>query len=223
MGVKLYGIPPSAPFRIAYMACEVLGIDFEVIPINPREGQTKTPEYLKINPQHTIPTVVDGDFVVTESRAALTYLACTYDKSGKLCPNDTKARAKIDQLLYFDMGTYYKALVECCAPVIFGGEKQVNANKLERLNEAINWVNEMVGPTGYVAGTDHMTVADISFVATTATLLATQVAPVPPQVTAWFEKCKLQIPNYEKACGEGAETFGNLFRVKVQKLPHISL
>ena len=47
--LKIYGIPPSAPCRVVYLTCHVLGLDYEVIPMDPRIGQTKEPEFLKVN------------------------------------------------------------------------------------------------------------------------------------------------------------------------------
>ena len=38
--------------------------------------------------------------------------------------------------------------------------------KQERFKEVMGWVNDFIKPTGYVAGTDHLTVADIAFLAT---------------------------------------------------------
>ena len=69
----------------------------------------------QINPQHTIPTLVDGDFIMTESRAAAIYLVSKYggEKKEKLYPGDLLSRANVDQRLFFDMGTFYKAFGDC--------------------------------------------------------------------------------------------------------------
>ncbi len=66
-----------------------------------------------MNPQHNIPTLKDGDFVMNESRAAAAYLVAKYGKDDSLYPKDVKVRAVIDQRLYFDMGTFYKAFGDC--------------------------------------------------------------------------------------------------------------
>ena len=36
----------------------------------------------------------------------------------------------------------------------------------ERFKEVMGWVNDFIKPTGFVGGTDHLTVADIAFLAT---------------------------------------------------------
>ena len=63
-----------------------------------------------MNPSHTIPTMKDGDFVLTQSRAMVTYLATKYGNDGcMLYPAAVETRAKIDDCLYFDATSFYDA------------------------------------------------------------------------------------------------------------------
>ena len=41
-------------------------------------GDHMKPEFLAMNPQHNIPTVKDGEFIMNESRAAAAYLVNKY-------------------------------------------------------------------------------------------------------------------------------------------------
>jgi glutathione S-transferase len=69
----------------------------------------------QLNPHHNVPTLVDGDFVTNESRPAAAYLINKYggDKKSELYPESPVERARVDQRMYFDMGTFYKAFGEC--------------------------------------------------------------------------------------------------------------
>ncbi len=67
------------------------------------------PLVFQINPQHNIPAIKDGDFCLNESRAIAAYLVNAHGKDDKLYPKCAKARAIVDQRLYFDMGIFYKA------------------------------------------------------------------------------------------------------------------
>ncbi len=66
--------------------------------------------FLQINPMHNIPAVRDGDFIINESRAAAAYLVEKYAKDDKLYPKDPTAKAVVNQRLYFEMGTFFKAV-----------------------------------------------------------------------------------------------------------------
>ncbi|MCT7378035.1 glutathione S-transferase family protein [Chelativorans salis] len=82
---------------------EELGIDYEVHPVNLREDEQKTPEFLKIGPNNKIPVIVDREtgLSLMESGAILWYLAGKY---GRFLPTDTKARMTVLQWLMWQMG-----------------------------------------------------------------------------------------------------------------------
>lgn len=85
---------------------EEMGVDYEAVPIR-LDGEQKSPEYLKLNPNGRIPTLVDepGDgsepLIVFESGAILIYLA---EKSGQFLPTAEPNRSTTMQWLMFQMG-----------------------------------------------------------------------------------------------------------------------
>jgi len=106
--IEVYGMSLSAPCRIVNMTAECLGLDYEFKVVDLMAGEHMKPEFLAMNPQHNIPTMKDGDFVMNESRAIAAYLVNKYGADDKLYPKDAETRARVDQRLYFDMGVFYK-------------------------------------------------------------------------------------------------------------------
>ena len=66
------------------MTAECLGLEYNMIECDLFKGENRTEEYLKLNIQHSIPTIVDGKTVLNESRAAAAYLVNKYGKDDKL-------------------------------------------------------------------------------------------------------------------------------------------
>ena len=88
----------------ASILLEELGVSYTVHRISLSKGDQKAPEYLKLNPNGRIPTIVDreaGDYAVFESGAILMYLA---EKHGRFMPADLKGRYEVVQWLMFQMG-----------------------------------------------------------------------------------------------------------------------
>ncbi|MCT8160069.1 glutathione S-transferase family protein [Pseudoruegeria sp. SHC-113] len=79
-------------------------IDYELRPVDLGKREQKAPDYLALNPNGRIPTIVDrgnGDFAVFESGAILWYLAEKYDR---FLSHDPKERSETLQWLMFQMG-----------------------------------------------------------------------------------------------------------------------
>lgn len=104
MAIDLYYTPLSPPCRSVMMTASALGVRLNLKPINLIAGEHLTPEYLKINPQHSVPAIDDDGFRLNESRAICIYLISRYGKhrATQLYPEDSKRRAIVDQRLYFD-------------------------------------------------------------------------------------------------------------------------
>jgi glutathione S-transferase len=117
--MKLYHTPSSPPSRSVLMAlrCLELDVDVEIVDLVKRENRTV--EFLKINPLGQVPVLVDGDVVVTESRAIMAYLANSRS-SDKFYPSDARKRAIIDSRLYFDATVFFMNIV---AALVRRGEK----------------------------------------------------------------------------------------------------
>ncbi|KAF2346391.1 Glutathione S-transferase N-terminal, partial [Trinorchestia longiramus] len=105
----LYYMPYSAPCRSVLLAAKHVGLELTLKNTDLMKKEHLTPEFIAINPQHTIPTFVEDDFILWESRAIVQYIANTHDKTGLLYPKEPKLRSKIDRLLYFDFGSLYKS------------------------------------------------------------------------------------------------------------------
>jgi GST-like protein len=86
---------------------EEIAMPYEVHPINLGQGDQFKPEYLAINPNNKIPSIIDTDgpggkpLTLFESGAILMYLA---EKAGKLWPADTRQHYAVIQWLMFQMG-----------------------------------------------------------------------------------------------------------------------
>lgn len=72
--MKLYGYFRSSTSYRVRIGLHMKNIPFETIPVNLLKGEQHSPEYHAINPMDGLPTLVDGDFKLTQSLAILNYI-----------------------------------------------------------------------------------------------------------------------------------------------------
>ena len=86
---------------------EECGLPYRVVPVNIGKGEQLAPDFLTISPNNKIPAIVDPDgpggapISVFESGAILQYLG---RKTGCLYPADERARAAVDEWLFWQVG-----------------------------------------------------------------------------------------------------------------------
>ena len=98
--IKVYGFPKTRATRISWML-EELGQDYEFCVVNLLAGEGRSPEFLAINPAGKVPALQDGDFVLLESAAIVTYLGDKFPDQQLVPAAGTRERGSFDQWGYF--------------------------------------------------------------------------------------------------------------------------
>ena len=101
--IDLYTSNTPNGYKVSIML-EELKLPYNVIAVDLLKDEQKNTEYLKLNPNGRIPTIIDKEnwnFVVFDSGAILIYLA---EKTGMLLPKKAKKRSVVLQWLMFQMG-----------------------------------------------------------------------------------------------------------------------
>jgi len=207
--IDFYYLSMSAPCRSVQMVAKAVGVNLNLKHTDIMAGDNRTPEFIKMNVQHTIPTMDDSGFYLNESRAMLQYLVNKYGgDDSSLYPKDPKARAQVDMKLLFDMGTLYAKFGEAYYPAIFGKVAPL-PEKLEKFEEVLDFLEAYLSATKYVAG-DKITIADYAVAATLATIEATghDLGKGRPKTVAYLAKLKEEIDGYQELNQDGADGFG---------------
>jgi glutathione S-transferase len=114
--MKLYGNTNNKSFntlKIRFALAE-LGAAYDFVPVDLARGESRTPDFVRINPHGKVPVLVDGDFALPESDAILWYLA-EKDPDAKLLPRfdgtpaTTQARAQILRFCGLASTAFYPA------------------------------------------------------------------------------------------------------------------
>jgi glutathione S-transferase len=107
--LTIWGRANSVNVQKVLWCCAELGLPFERIDAGLHFGRNDQSDYLAMNPNGRVPTLVDGDFVLWESNAIIRYLAMQYGRDSTLYPADPKARASVDRWLDWTLSTLQPA------------------------------------------------------------------------------------------------------------------
>ncbi|XP_063385637.1 glutathione S-transferase 1-like [Cydia fagiglandana] len=215
--VKLYHFPLSGPSRGALLAARAIGVPVQIQIVNLFQKEQLKEDFLKINPQHCVPTLDDDGFVIWESRAIACYLADKYgkDEDDTLYPKDLKERAVVNQRLYFDASSLYVKIRAICFPILFLGETEIKESLKKDLDSALEFLNGFLETSKWVAG-HKLTIADTSIYASLSSILAVgwDISSF-PNIQRWIKDCAT-IPGYAEN-EEGAKQFGEAVKKNLKK------
>ncbi|XP_013396534.1 glutathione S-transferase 1-like [Lingula anatina] len=154
------------------IACMMLlseaGIKVNIKHVDLFKDEHKQDYFLNINPEHCVPTLVDGDFVLWESRPLMKYLCQKYVPESSFYPSDIKQRALVDRLMYWEASTLCTAVLDYAAYAAFLG-KAIDSEKEPKVKEALDYLDKHLSDKSYVCG-DTMTLVDLSIINTLALL-----------------------------------------------------
>ena len=158
--IDLYYFPSPNGLKIGIML-EECGLPYQLIPVDIGSGEQFRPEYLALNPNNKIPTIVDRetDICAFESGAILIYLA---DKSKQFLPTSVVERIEVLNWLFWQVGGlgpmagqahHFRAFASETVP--YGIERYTN-----EVNRLYGVMNRRLAEVEYLAG--DYSIADIA-------------------------------------------------------------
>ena len=212
MAIELYW-GSGSPFAWRVMlTLEVKGLAYESKLLEFSKGENQAPAYLQLNPRGKVPTLKDGDFVLYESLAIMTYLDRKYPEPPLF---GTTAE---------ETGLIWRMLAECESYMVSAGDKVVRPiffgkglDRVEELQQAaqklrdeLRLIDERLARAHWLVG-ERISAADIGVFPLVQLLLraASKEAAQPfdlgllplsesfPNIAGWAQRIEA-LPNYQR-------------------------
>jgi glutathione S-transferase len=198
--LKIWGRVNSVNVKKALWAAEELGLKYERIDAGMQFGVTKTPEYLKMNPNSLVPTIDDDGFVLWESHSIVRYLAAKHGM-GRLYPADLKARADAERWMDWAftfqnaMRAVFWGLIR--TPADKRDARAIEEGRVKSNQLAADVLEPALGKKAYITD-DRLSMGDIPIGCEVQRWMRCPIErPKLPNVEAWFNRLG-QRPAFEK-------------------------
>ena len=186
--LRIYGSAKSRAVRVLWMAGE-LGLNYEHKDWLPRSPETRSPEYLALNPNGRVPTIDDDGFILTESMAINFYLAKKH--KSPLYPADPKNEALVLQWSLWETDRLDRQLVNYVRHTKEYPEAQrkpeIAAEMWKEMTASFDVLESALKKNEWLAG-PSFSVADLNVSAALYRALTLDLAKW-PKLKAWLNRC----------------------------------
>lgn len=211
--MKLYGFPLSPFVRKVAVVLAEKDLAFDWVPSNPGKPD---PEFSAASPFHKIPAFADGDFLLADSTAIITYLDTAYPEPA-LLPANAKARGRA---VWFDE-VVDTVLTPAGAPIVlnrflkpnfFGteGDEAAAVAAEQTILRPLDYLEGQLGQDGWLDGA--FSVGDIALASVFKTLSYpgwSIDAAIYPKLAAWYARVADR-PAWQAIADREAEVFAAL-------------
>ena len=185
----LYHFPYSQHARRVVSLLEAAKLPYELRHVDMSKGAHLSADYLAINPNHQVPTLVDGDLVLHESNAILRYL-CHKHGLADWYPADPKHRARVEQWLDWNQSRLSPAVIDIVFNTLFAGarrDEQAIARGAAKLRELGPILDAGLAAHDYLTGPGP-TIADLSIASNLFQLGLAKAVPDRANIAAWYQR-----------------------------------
>ena len=191
-GLKIWGRPNSVNVQKVLWCLRELDLAYERIDAGMQFGRNDEPDYLAMNPNGRVPTLVDGDYVLWESNSIMRYLCLAYGKGTPIYPEAPRQRAAVDRWLDWTLSTVqpvdrpvFWALVRTPPE-----QRDMAAIQKDADAEAVVWriADHHLATRRFIEG-DEFTIADIAIGAYARRWLGVEgiIRPKQPHLERWLK------------------------------------
>jgi glutathione S-transferase len=198
--LKIWGRTTSSNVQKVLWTCAELGITYDRVDHGGPFGGNRDPEYLKLNPNGLVPTVIDGDLVMWESNTICRYLCNTHPNGGSLYPSDFAARTHVERWMDWQLSVIGAPMGALLQGLIRSTPETRDAGAIEaaRRRAITAWeiVDDALADQPYLGG-QSLSLAEI--------VMGTHIyrwfnypieRPQMPRLQAWYERC-LERPGFK--------------------------
>jgi glutathione S-transferase len=178
--LKLYDFNLSGNCYKIRLFFSLLDLEYEILSVNLRGGEQKTPDFLQLNVFGQVPVVVDEKFVIRDSQAILIYLARQYGGESWL-PSDPESMSLVMQWLSTAAHDIQQGLAAARVYHLFGRQLDIET-ATTRAHDVLKVMDCHLAQRQWLE-LDRPTIADIA------------CFPYYFNVVAWLDRVK-QLPNY---------------------------
>lgn len=161
--IKLYDFKSSPNCQRVKIVLTEKNLPYDIVPIDLRKQEQKTPEYLKLNPYGKVPVLTDDGTVLYESCIINEYLDEKYP-TPRLMPTDPAARAKARILIDFGLtqmdAAYTKLRMEMTKDEKERNPETISAAK-EDVKKRLQRLEQELGDKDYLMGDFSLADADL--------------------------------------------------------------
>jgi glutathione S-transferase len=197
MTMKLYVLLVSNTSRPIRALIAEHKLPIEEVALDFYKGEHASEPYISLNPNGLVPTLVDDDFVLTESSAIMKYLADKFDLP--LYPKALKARAKVNELMdWFNTGFYRDYAYNVVYPQIYPHHKrqtdETQAKTIEwGKSQTQKWLRVLndhwLGKGNTFLAGNEMTIADIfGYALITCGMVTRDEFKAYPNIQRWLKE-----------------------------------
>jgi glutathione S-transferase len=157
--MKLYYHPLSGHSHRARLFLSLLGLAHELVLVDLKKREQKSPELLKLNRFGQVPVLQDGDTVISDSNAILVYLARSQDRTDWL-PQTPAGIARVQRWLSVAAGEIARGPASARLVTVFGAPIDAE-DAIRRAHAVLAVVEEELAASGWLAA-GHPTIADVA-------------------------------------------------------------
>ncbi len=140
--MKLYYASGACSF-VPHTLLEAAGADFEPVAIKLHRNEQHSPEYLAVNPHGQVPTLMEGDAVITQIVAIADHLDRRFPDAGFL-PAEPLARAQALSTLAWMNNTVHPTFTHIFMPQKFTDKPELHADlKAYNLTRYEGWLDDL--------------------------------------------------------------------------------
>ncbi|KAK9709192.1 Glutathione S-transferase, C-terminal domain [Popillia japonica] len=197
MSLTLYYNDVHSESRAVLLVSKALNINLTLEEIDTC-GREICGEVTNAIPLNSTPIMKDGELIIWENHAIITYLINQYRNDDPLYPNEPKKRSLIDEMMYFDSSVLLTRINNIFNSILIKDEKEISIDKIRSLQEVYSYLEKLLEKTEYLTG-DTLTIADLCCVASvsSAAIIIPLSSEKYPKLFQWFARCR-KLPYYNE-------------------------